>query len=239
MQKLLIFDIETSPNTSYTWEKYQQDVIAFEKEREIICFAYKWLGEKEVKVYSSGTTSHRKLITTLHSLFDEADIILAHNGDRFDIKMANTAFIESKLPPPSPYKTIDTLKIARNKFRFNSNKLNDLAIRLGVGEKVDTGGFKLWLKCLQGDKKSWRLMEKYNKMDVILLEKVYLKLRSWAKTPEIEHGMVCTTCGSKNIQFRGWNVNSVFRSKRYQCQDCGKWGMSNLKERHNQLEYIK
>ena len=44
------------------------------------------------------------------------------------------------MPPPSPYKTIDTLKIARKYFGFNSSKLDDLGRVLGAGEKVRHGG---------------------------------------------------------------------------------------------------
>lgn len=238
MLKVLLFDIETSPNLGYVWEKYEQDVISFEKERELICFAYKWLGNKTVVAHSKGELTRYRLVKRLHELFEEADVIVAHNGDGFDIKMSNTAFIEAGLKPPSPYKTIDTLKIARSKFKFNSNKLNDLANHLGIGEKVETGGFKLWLKCLKGDRKAWKKMKEYNKQDVVLLEKVYFKMRAWTRTPEIENGLKCPTCGG-NVQQRGWNINRVFKSKRYQCRQCGKWGTSNLKVKHNTLEYVR
>jgi hypothetical protein len=43
---------------------------------------------------------------------DEADIICAHNGDAFDIKKINSRLITNGFKPPSPFKTIDTLKAA-------------------------------------------------------------------------------------------------------------------------------
>ena len=240
MTKVLLADLETSPNLAYVWDKYEQDVIAFEKERELISFAYKWLGDKKVKSLCLGETTSKTLVESLHALFNEADVIVAHNGDQFDIKMANAFFIKQGLPPPSPYKTIDTLKIARNKFRFNSNKLNDLGQYLGLGEKIDTGGFKLWLKCLKGDKKAWKLMKKYNENDVLLLERVYKKLVPWsANTPPISLGFTCPACGSSHLQQRGWNINKVFMSKRLQCQNCGKWSSSSNKIKHNNEEYVK
>jgi len=238
--KILLVDIETSPNLAYIWDKYEQDAIAFEKERELLSFAYKWLGEKKVHSHCLGDMDSEMLVEGLYMIFDDADIIVAHNGDEFDIKMANAFFIRQGLTPPSPYKTIDTLKIARSKFRFNSNKLNDLGQYLNLGEKVETGGFKLWLKCLKGDKKAWKLMKKYNEQDVILLEKVYKKLVPWAKTtPPIDLGFTCPKCGSTHLQQRGWNINKVYMSKRLQCRDCGSWSQSSNKIKYNKEEYVR
>jgi len=239
MQNVLIFDIETSPNLAYVWAKYEQNVLAFEKERELICFAYKWLGQKSVKAHSINEMTEKELVTQLHDLFDKADIVIAHNGDNFDIKMANAFFIKQGLNPPSPYKSIDTLKIARSKFKFNSNKLNDLGDYLELGQKVETGGFKLWLDCLKGDQKAWAKMIKYNKQDVTLLEAVYNKLSPWGKTPPINRGMNCPNCNSDNLQKRGWNINLVSMSQRFQCMSCGKWCSSNRKIKHQHKEYLK
>lgn len=236
--KILFLDIETSPNIAYIWDMYEQNALSFVKERELISYAYKWQGGK-VKSVCLGDCEETELVKGLHELFDQADIIIAQNGDNFDIKMANAFFIKQGLTPPSPYKTIDTLKIARSKFRFNSNKLNDLGQYLGLGEKIDTGGFKLWLRCLKGDKKAWKLMKKYNEQDVLLLEKVYQKISPWANTPFKEVGMSCINCGSSHLQRRGWSITQVFMSQRYQCQDCGKWMVSSNKIKHNSLEYAK
>lgn len=242
-QKILLLDIETSPNLAYVWEKYEQDVLSFEKEREIISFAFKWLGEKSVKSFCLADSSKIELTKKLHKLFDEADIIVAHNGDEFDIKMANSSFVFHGLKPPSQYKTIDTLKIARSKFRFNSNKLDDLGKYLGFGEKIETGGFKLWLKCLRGDRGAWKKMKRYNKHDVVLLEKVYRILRPWATNlPNInkERGMVCPVCGSTNVQKRGFIITILFRKQRFNCRTCGHWSSSNInKNRGNKIEYLK
>ncbi len=46
--KILVFDIETSPSLGYVWGKYKQYVIEFEQEWNMLCFAYKWLGEKKI-----------------------------------------------------------------------------------------------------------------------------------------------------------------------------------------------
>lgn len=238
--QILLYDLETSPNLAWVWDFYEQNVLGIEKERELISFAYKWLGENKVKVFSLRTLKEKDLVKKLHELFDQADVIIAHNGDNFDAKMANSFFIKQGLTPPSPYKSIDTLKIARSKFRFNSNHLNDLGKYLNCGEKVNTGGFGLWLRCLKGDTKAWKLMERYNQGDVELLEKVYKKLVPWAhNSPAIALGFTCPRCGSSHLQQRGWQISKVFMSKRVQCQDCSAWSISSKKIRHNNEEYTK
>jgi hypothetical protein len=248
--KVLLYDVEVGPNIAYIWGKYEQDALGdFIQERQVISFAWKWLGEKDVHVlslprfkeYKKDRNSNRSLIMRLHELFVRADIVIGHNVDKFDDKMANTEFILNGLNPPPPHKTIDTLKVARSRFRFNSNKLDDLGIRLGVGRKVKTGGFKLWAGCLNGDMKSWSLMEGYNKQDVILLEKVYLKLRPWIKNhPDlnaIDRHVGCPACKGINLNRRGWERVGTGRRRRYQCNDCGKWARGTIHKNGEEERY--
>ena len=246
--KILFFDIETSPNIVYTWGYYEQNVIKVIKERKIISVAWKWYGNKTVHSmcipdfygYNNCIKNNERLIRKLHSLFCSADVLVGQNSDNFDIKMANSEFVQYGLTPPPPHKTIDTLKVARSKFRFNSNKLNDIGIRLGLGEKIKTGGFELWENCMAGKKDAWALMVKYNKQDVVLLEKVYLKFRGWVKNHPNMNAFdlrpVCTTCKSNNILKRGWFFSKIGRRHRYQCYDCGNWMVGQLiKAKHEKM----
>jgi hypothetical protein len=241
--KVLLFDIETAPNLAYVWDKYEQDVIAFKKERYMLSFSYKWLGDAKIHAYSlpmfkgykKNPEDDKELVRKLHQLFEDADIIVAHNGDNFDIKMANAAFARHGLTPPAPYKTVDTLKVARAKFRFNSNKLDDIGSLLGLGRKHDTGGFKLWLGCLAGLNSAWKKMVDYNKQDVVLLEKVYLKLRPWMTNHpnmNLDDGKApaCPVCKSTEVIRRGFAYTSVSRRQRYCCADCGKWSVGKIQK---------
>lgn len=231
--KILLFDIETAPNLGYTWQKWEQDVIEFKRDWYMLSFAYKWLGDTSVKAYSLPDFSTFKkdkeddtqLITELWKLFDQAEIVIAHNGDEFDIKKTNSRFIINGLQPPTPYKTIDTKKIAKKHFRFDSNKLDDLGNYLGLGRKIDTGGFELWKGCMAGNKDAWSKMVKYNKQDVVLLEKVYNKLLPWIDNypvVSIDDGE-CRNCNSIHLQKRGRGANRFSTYQRYQCMDCGAW----------------
>lgn len=180
--KILLFDIETSPLIGYTWGTFDQNVIQVKDEWTLLSFAYKWFGSKEVFCKTrKGEKTDKALTKQLWHVMSEADIIIGHNGDAFDIKKAQAKFLEHGLPPLKPFKSIDTLKVARQRFKLTSNRLDSLGELLGLGRKLKTGGFDLWLGCMADKPKSWALMAKYNKQDVVLLEKVYLKLRPWAK----------------------------------------------------------
>lgn len=238
--KILLFDIETAPNVSYTWGKWQQDVIKFQKEWYMLSFAYKWYGDDKVhafglpdfKLYKKDKYNDKELVKKLHELFNEADIIIAHNGDEFDIKKSNARFIYHGLTPPSPFKTIDTKKVAKRYFNFNSNSLNDLGGYLQVGNKVPTGGFDLWLGCMAGNKKSWATMIEYNKQDVSLLEEIYTVFRPWMHNhPNVnildEVTNCCPACGSNKLVKEGFGFNANTKYQRYSCKKCGKWSKSN------------
>lgn len=246
-QKILLYDIETSPNIAYIWGKYEQNALGdFIKEKQIISFAWKWLGEKETHVlsspmqkgYSKDPENNKELILKLHGLLNEADIVIGHNVDQFDDKLSNTGFLKKGLLPTAPHRTIDTLKVAKKYFSFNSNKLGDLGKFLEVGGKVHTGGFDLWVGCLRGDKAAWARMEEYNKGDVILLEKVYYKLRPWMLThPALVDKAIavyCLVCASKNLSKRHASITKKgVRKQWFQCLDCGAWTPTPIKEKKN------
>lgn len=238
--KVLVYDVESSPNLGYTWGSYDQAVIRFVKERKIICFAYKWLHETRPHVFSladfpgykKDPDDNSKLIKKLHSVMSEADILVAHNGLDFDNKMSRTDFIKAGLPPIKPQFTVDTLRFARAHFRFNHSRLDDLGRVLKLGRKLRHEGFDLWLKCLAGDMKSWDRMKKYNVQDVLLLEKVYYKLRPWMnKHPDLTNWSrvsACPKCQSSRRKRSGWAYNKVSKRRRFVCKDCGAWYMGPL-----------
>lgn len=232
MSKVLLYDIETSPNVSYTWGKYDQMVIDFKKEWELLSFSYKWLNEKKVSCLTRldfKDSTDKSLTKALWKMLDKADVVVAHNGDHFDNKKARAKFIQHRLGPTSPFASVDTRKVAKNHFQFNSNKLDDIGKLLGLGRKVRiTQGFQLWLDCMAGKKKAFKEMAKYNKQDVRLLERVYLAMLPWMdKHPNIAlmsgKPKACPKCGSKHLQSRGTSYTKTSSFQRFQCQDCGGW----------------
>ena len=243
--KTLLIDIETSPIIGYTWGIYDQNVISVIQPVKIICAAWKFLDDKGVVVkslsdyegYTGGIVDDKALVTELWSVLDEADIVVAHNGDAFDIKIMNTRFIAHELNAPSEYQAVDTLKVAKKYFRFGANKLDILGKYLDEGRKKGTGGFETWVRCMEGDLKAWRTMKIYNAQDIELLERVYLRLRPFMKNhPNLNtispiktksQSPVCTVCQSTNTIKRGFKVTKGGRYQRYQCNDCGSWSSGN------------
>lgn len=239
--KIVFFDIETAPNLGWVWGKWEQNVIDFEQQWYVLCFSYKFLDDDKVHTVSlpdfpgfkRDKEDDKALIKKMVEVLDKADIVVAHNGDRFDLPRMNTRILFHKLKPPTPFKTVDTLKIARNKFGFSSNKLDDIGNYLGVGRKLAHTGFSLWKRCMEGEKLAWKEMAAYNAQDVLLLERIYLKFRPWyTNHPNVNilSGKTgcCPVCGSAMLQRRGYRVTRTSKFQRFQCSKCGAWasGMS-------------
>lgn len=242
MAKVFLFDIETAPISAYVWSIWQQNVGMNQITRDwrMLTWAGKWLDEDEV-IYDSAhlhgdIESDLEICQSLHRYLDEADIVIAHNGNRFDIKKVNARFLAHGMAPPSPYRKIDTLLEAKKAFAFTSNRLDALGKALGVGGKSDTGGFSLWSRCMAGDKKAFEEMVEYNVRDITLLEDVYYALRPWMNNhPNIgvyndDEEEQCPKCGSTHLHYRGFATTQAGRYRRVQCLDCGGWSRSRFSE---------
>jgi DNA polymerase elongation subunit (family B) len=233
-RKRLYFDIETSPNIGFFWTAgYKLNITtdSIIKERAIICICYKWEEEKETHaLYWDSKQNDKKMLEAFIKVANQADELVGHNGDKFDLAWIRTRCIYHRIDMFPKYVTIDTLKVARSKFKFNSNKLNYIAQYLGIGQKIKTE-YDLWKDIvLNKDKAAMEKMIKYCKMDVILLEKVHKELNN-----HIEHkthyGVIfgqdrgsCPECGSDEIVK---NLRRVMASGlvkiQYKCKTCGKF----------------
>ena len=172
--KTLLFDLETTAHEGSFWgHRYETDIIEVIKYGKILCYSAKWLGKEKIIF---GGWNERKIVKELWKLFDEADILVAHNLKHFDLRWCLTKFSQYNLPRPSHYKKFDTLMEARKQWILPSYKLNDISDYFGLGKKIEHEGWPLWKKCIKGDKKARKKMELYNKQDVRLLEAIYNKL---------------------------------------------------------------
>lgn len=230
MAKILLIDIETFPNLFYAWRLWEGRALDIKEFSSICCFSAKWLGGKQVtKALPDFNGSEKDLTKALWTLVNEADILIAHNGRCFDFGRMNSQFIKFGLPPPSPTQKIDTKKMATQIFGFDSNSLDNLCQFLGLGKKMNTGGYELWQQCMANDPKAWTKMKKYNGKDVTLLEKLYLTLRAWtSEQPNLSlygHGGGCPKCGgpSNKIQSRGIYEAKTRVYNRFQCTTCKGW----------------
>jgi DNA polymerase elongation subunit (family B) len=227
--KILLLDIETSPNTAHVWGLWQQNVSINQlmESSYVLCYAAKWLGEEDIYFDSVHQSKPKAMLKGIHELLNESDAVIHYNGTKFDIPTLNKEFLLNKLLPPSPYKQIDLLRVVRSNFRFPSNKLDYVSQRLGLGSKHAHEGHSLWVKCMNNDKDAWKRMEEYNIQDVVLLESLYNNLLPWIKNAPnrnlYQDTTGCPTCGSISLQKRGTAVSITGTYQRYQCKSCGSW----------------
>ena len=230
--RILIYDVETTPNLGWTWGKWQQNVMRFKQHWHVLTVSWKWRGEKKVYVeglddyvnYKPGSTDDSALAWLLHDLFEEADIAITHNGNAFDQPKARTRMSVHHIPPPSPFKEIDTLKVARKHFAFTSNSLEDLCQQLGLDLKGKPG-IDTWFGCMEGDPKAWARMKRYNRNDVVILEQLYDRFLPWidghpnlALMSDKPDG--CPRCGGTSLKSWGWRYYQVSKRRRFRCTEC-------------------
>lgn len=237
--KVLVFDIETSPLQAYIFQKsvWKANVGSDQVISEwfMLTWTAKWLLDDQIITDAlSGKEAikedDKRIVHSLWKLLDEADIVIAHNGDGFDIPNMNTRFIIHGFPPPSPYQTIDTMLIAKKQFGFTHNGLDALAKIFGFESKLQTS-FELWKRCVAGDDEALKYMQKYNNGDVELLENIYMKLRPWIKAhPNLglyleENAVVCPNCGNSKVKWPKdkFYYTQVSKYPLFQCE-CGAWG---------------
>lgn len=235
--KILVFDIETSPSLAYVWGRYDQNVSQEQviSETFILSYAAKWLNQDGIMFgMLTGDEIEQendlRIVKELRQLLDEADIVITHNGIKFDSKVVNTRMVFHGLFPPSPYKHIDTLVIAKSKFRFPSNRLGDLCKYLKIETKLETGGFSLWRNVLNKNEAAMEKMLQYNIRDCIILENVYIVLRAWHSThPNLQvystnSDTVCPCCMSDDITKTDQKVfTNIQGYELYVCEKCGKY----------------
>lgn len=235
-RRRLFFDIETSPNIGLFWEAgYKKNITTDNiiRERAIICICYKWEDEKEVYALQwDAKQNDKRMLEQFIAVANTANEMVGHNGDKFDLAWIRTRCLFHGIDMFPTYQTIDTLKVARSKFRFQSNRLNYIAEFLGLGGKIKTE-FNLWKDILLNkDKVAMEKMIKYCKKDVSLLEEVY-KLLGNHIAPKTHYGVVfgqdrgsCPECGagSEDLIKNNTVVTATGLTRiQYKCKVCNKF----------------
>ena len=242
--QLLFWDIEMRPMVTYTWTLWPQSlpISNIIEPQKLMSWSARWYGSKK-NDFMSERDGYENMLQGIWDRLNEADAVVSWNGAGFDSKHIRREFVQAGMKPPSPWKEIDLMRVAKKNFKFASNKLDHVAQQLGVGQKTQHSGFQLWLDCMAGDEKAWRLMEKYNKQDVDLLVDLYDRLLPWIDThPNVAlHNNTrggCPKCGGTNLQWRGFARSQVSTFRRFQCKDCGGWGRDAVREGTTEMRNI-
>lgn len=222
----------------YTWAIGRKVSLSHDNilsDPRIICIGYKWEDGPVRALTWDRDKCDRAMLSELVKVLMRADEVIAHNGDRFDVPWIRTRCAFHRIPIPHQLPTVDTLKQARRGFRFPSNRLDYLGKYMGVGRKVETGGFGLWKSVMDGDRQALRDMVEYCKRDVELLQEVHHALYAYAK-PTTHIGVSvggykhwCPSCGSDNVKSnanRRVSAQGVVKVQ-MKCLECGRYYSMN------------
>jgi DNA polymerase elongation subunit (family B) len=238
--KVLAIDIETSPDISYHWRRFDENIAVSQTlvRGGLLCYAAKWHGAKRTEFRSEWDDGHGPMVERAHELLSEADVLVHFNGKSFDEKHLNREFALAKLGPPAPYKAVDLVLAARRRFKFTSNKLENLLIEFGLTRKLDTGGFELWREVLNvlGEydeatvRKARRDMRRYCTNDTNATDELYDELMGWLvghPRPALYGGAEHSChCGSTDLQKRGHAYTPLGVFQQWQCHRCGAYSRS-------------
>lgn len=238
--RILFLDIETLANLPEIMQnltRLYEGATMKANHSSVITFGYKWLGDAKPKTVNAWDFSRTwardvnddsEVLKRAHEILGQADQIVGHYSRKFDLKFLNTRFMRAGLAPYTGIPHVDTCQLAKSKLLLSSNRLDAVAKYFGLPQKLENGGWQLWVDVLARKPAAQRLMSRYCAQDVEVLEKVYLKLRpfmaaSGAVTYSDFSGKQhsCPSCGSTKLQKHGRRVTKRKVVQRFLCSACG------------------
>lgn len=192
-----------------------------------ICAAWRFYGDKRTTFASEWGDGRDTMLHRVWEAYDQADVLYGHNVAGFDTRNLNAEWLTLGLNPPSPFKTLDTLKEARKTFGFESNTLASLTQRLGISTKTDKYNVQMARDAVAGDKAAQRKLKAYNVGDIDASEAFVDRLRGWI--PGHPHNLVgtiddrptCPQCWGDNLTPNGTTLANLITYKLWRCDDCG------------------
>jgi DNA polymerase III epsilon subunit-like protein len=231
--KIMYWDIETSHVEAKIWSLYNINVNTCDitKDWFILCASYMYEGSD--KVHSVKCTKKevlagddKRIVDKLRLAVENADLIVAHNGDAFDTKKLKARIVKHRLPPLSFIKSIDTLKVLRREFKITSNKLDYACEFLGLKGKISNSP-GLWNRVEAGDMKAMRDMVTYCEQDTRALRELYHVIKPHMQNHPNLNVMAnkiltnCKACTSDNIVKNGIRYSLSKKHQKFSCKDCG------------------
>lgn len=229
--RVAICDIESLPIILAGWQLWDQNfgIEQVLQDGCMLSWAGKFLNESEMysDILTPAEVKKRDTARITKSIWDflsKANFVIGHNFSQYDVKYINTEFLKHGLPPLK-FGIIDTLVVAKQNFRFSSNKMKYINDQLGIRNKIDNDGFLLWRMCNEGDKDSLATMLEYNIGDIGATEELFYKVRPYVRNfnvalyNEIESEQ-CPVCGSENLKPEGFYYTSAGKWESVRCEDC-------------------
>lgn len=256
--KVLYFDIENTPIVARTWSLYQDSI----DPKEIVSPStmISWAAQERLPdgrtrpVVSDVVTPEEasarddsRIVESLANKVRSADIVIGHNIDRHDLPILRKRLLVHDLEPlPAGLRSIDTLKLARRDFKFESNSLGYIASTL-LGETKGSTNAELWRRCDAGDPVALRSMDRYCRRDVRIGLRVFeamlphLSRIQRLLVPDTSSGGEhrCPYCEAEERRRFGWYHTATSSYQRYQCLGCRRYyRAASAKSRTSQVRAI-
>lgn len=248
--KIVLWDLETLPNLKEVMKVYPQlsnypGLTLKASITSVICAGYMTLGADEkircINAWDFKTRWRKNVnddyavVKKIAEILSAADLIVTHNGKRFDLKFLQTRLFYHGLPPLPKIPHIDTCAEGKKNLLAFNNRLDTLAGILTDERKTDNGGWDLWVRVLNREPKAMKLMTDYCKQDVNVLHKIFLRLKPILKSLPNENlfagpfAKVCPCCGSMAISKQGIRTRKTGVFQAYRCRNCYSWSQTKLK----------
>jgi len=239
--RIVLFDLETIPDlrevmkvfpglSAYPGLTLKASICS------ILCMGYKIHGEKRTniihawdnkKVWDADVNDDKILCEKIYNVLKDADALVTHNGRRFDLKFLQTRLLKHGLPPLPKIQHIDTCVLAKSNLLMYNNRLQTISKFLTSEEKMENGGWDLWVDVHNRKAKAMEKMSDYCKQDVVALQAIFKRLLPFVtimpnyNNYKTREERLCPNCGSTRVANNGMRANKTGNLQRLRCMDCG------------------
>lgn len=184
--RVLYLDIETLPMQTEVYQRKQYGNYLNTRMRNQVtmaCWAARWLDSPTtydfLNVKEMRGLDDSRIAESLTELVNQADLVVGHNVDAFDLAQLRTRAIIGNTTAPKSVDTYDTLKVARTHFTFEGNSLRTLCHLLGLPNKGQPPDD--WARSIMvfHDRYVMQEVVAYCKGDVDILPAVHERLRKY------------------------------------------------------------
>lgn len=242
--RILILDVERLPGiTEQRWwdrgdlkNRYiHHETVTREPRTTIVCA--KWYHEPDVMRFAEWDKGGRgKFLKQVHALMKEADVVVGHNVDNADVPWLVGDFYmprighphKPKLDPLPPFKTVDTLKPLRQKFKTGApfKGLDAVCQILGLPSKTDEYDRDRMERAVAGSEEDRQRLVDYCAGDVVATQWLY----DWLRPHLNNHPHVfadgqdkltsCNRCGHDTKPIAKRYVANVLTYSMRRCVSC-------------------
>jgi DNA polymerase elongation subunit (family B) len=196
--KILVYDIETTLNRTYTFWSGKKGYINGNDlidESKMISIAWKWLGDKDITSmpWDNKLKCDEELTRVFLEEYNKADAVVTINGNSFDNKWINTRAAKHRLFVNTYVKSIDMYRMSKKYLKLPSHSMKYIAKFFGLSLKKGHAGLQMWKDIQWGTPKESALaledMLDYNIGDIQATEDIYYRLLEFT-TPQMHVGVL-------------------------------------------------